>query len=320
MNVYSSILSGWRDTRVPQSRLKIRHVLATTDLSNESIAGVRYAVALAEKMSGAVALLHIVDFPPPQPMPGIRTATESLQYSKIAKYSRIRLKTVAKRESSGDLNVTPILRSGNSFYGIITAARERAVDLIVIATHGHTGAKRVLLGSTTERVVRHAPCPVLTVPARTSRRRAGKTPSLNLKRILVPIDFSKTSKTAFPWAASVAAQFNASLILLHVVETFPANYLLGRELLNETITPLIKERESDLKWMAKSLSKSTGLKVSAVVRAGKPFKEICNAARKLGADLITLTTRGHTGLKRVWLGSTAERVVRHASCPVLAVR
>jgi nucleotide-binding universal stress UspA family protein len=271
-------------------------------------------------MSASVALLHVVEFPPPQPMPGMRTAAESLQYSKIAKCARARLKTVAKRESSGDLKLIPILRSGNSFYGIITAARERAVDLIVIATHGYSGVNRFLLGSTTERVVRHAPCPVLTVPARTTRRRAVKRLPLDLKRILVPIDFSKTSKLALPWAALVAAEFNAELILLHVVETFPADYLLGRELLNETITPLIKERESDLGWISKSLSKSTGLKVSAVVRTGKPFKEICSAAQKLGADLITLTTRGHTGLKRVWLGSTAERVVRHAVCPVLAIR
>jgi len=320
MNANSSILSGWREITGPQARLKVRKILVTTDLSNESIVGVRYAAALAEKIGAAVALLHVVELPPPPPMPGMRAMTYSLQDSKITKYARARLKTLAKRESSGDLNLTPILRSGNSSYGIITAARERAVDLIVIATHGYSGVNRFLLGSTTERVVRHAPCPVLTVPARTTRRRSGKRSQLDLKRILVPIDFSKTSKLALPWAALVAAEHNAELVLLHVMETFPADHLLGRKLLNETITPFIKERESDLGWMANSLSQSTGLKVSAVVRTGKPFKEICNAARKLGADLITLTTRGQTGLKRVWVGSTAERVVRHASCPVLAVR
>ncbi|MBI3192648.1 MAG: universal stress protein, partial [Pedosphaera parvula] len=143
---------------------------------------------------------------------------------------------------------------------------------------------------------------------------------LDLKRILIPIDFSKTSKTALPWAVLVAAETNAELILLHVMETFPIDYILGHGLMNETITPLMKEREAELKRMAENLSKSTGLKASALVRAGKPFKEICSAARNLGADLITLTTRGHTGLKRVWVGSTAERVVRHATCPVLSVR
>jgi nucleotide-binding universal stress UspA family protein len=308
-----------RKTTAPPARSRIQDILATTDLSNESIAGVRYAVALAKKAGAAVALLHVVELPPPPPMPGMRSVTHSLQDSKIAKHARARLKTLAKRESKGDLNVTPILRSGNSFYGIITTARERAADLIVMATHGYTGAKRVLLGSTTERVVRHAPCPVLTVPARTTPRRTGKM-SLDLKKILVPIDFSKTSETALPWAALVAAESNAELILLHVVEKFPIDYVLGRELMNETITPLRKQAEAELKRMAESLNKFTGLKVSAVVRDGAPFKEICSAAQKLGADLIALTTRGYTGLKHAWIGSTAERVVRHASCPVLVVR
>ena len=304
----------------PRVNSRIRRILATTDLSDESLAGVRYAVALAEKVGAAVALLHVVEFPPPPPMPGMRAVTLSLQDSKIAKHARVRLKTLAKRESKGDLHLTPILRSGKSLYGIITTAREREADLIVIATHGYTGAKRVLLGSTAERVVRHASCPVLTVPARTTRRRRGKRLPLDLKKILVPIDFSKTSETALPWAASLAVEFNAELILLHVVEKFPIDYLLGRELMNETITPLMKQGEAGLKRMAGSLSKSAGLRVSAVVRDGKPFEEICSAAKRLGANLIALTTHGYTGLRRVYLGSTAERVVRHAHCPVLVMR
>jgi len=232
----------------------------------------------------------------------------------------VRLKTLAKRESKGQLDLAPILRTGNSLYGIITVARERAADLIFIATHGYAGAKRVLFGSTTERVVRHAPCPVLTVPARMPRRRTGKVPLFDLNRILVPIDFSKTAEGALPWAASLAARSDAELILLHVVEKFPIDYVLGHELMRQTITPLMKDSEAELKRIAESVTKSTGTKASGVIRAGKPFKEICSAAQKVGADLIALTTHGYTGLKRVWLGSTAERVVRYASCPVLTVR
>ena len=140
------------------------------------------------------------------------------------------------------------------------------------------------------------------------------------QRILVPIDFSNISKDALPWAAFLAAPFGAELILLHVVEKFPIDYLFGRKLMNETIVPLMKQAEADLERLAASLSKSTGLNLSAVAREGTPFEEICHAAESLGADLIVLTTHGYTGLKHVWLGSTAERVVRHAHCPVLAVR
>jgi nucleotide-binding universal stress UspA family protein len=297
----------------------IQNILATTDLSNGSLAGVRYAVALAGKVGARVALLHVIEIPPVPPMPGLRTVSLLQEDSKMVKRARVRLKTLARRETQGDLNLTPVLRSGNSYYGIITTARERQADLIVIATHGYTGVKRVLLGNTTERVVRHAPCQVLTVPVRKTPERL-KMRRLELKKILVPIDFSKTSETALPWAALFAVEFDAAIILLHVVETFPTDYMLGRELMNETITPLMKQRESELQHMAEDLGKSTGMKASAVVRHGKPFKEICGAAQKLGADLITMTSRGLTGFKHVWLGSTAERVVRHAPCPVLTVR
>lgn len=317
---FTTMNSAKVSSRRKPVRLRIHNLLATTDLSNESIAGVRYATALATKVGATVALLHVLELPPPSPMPGMRAATFSRQDAQINKHARARLKTLAKRESSPDLHLTPILRTGNPFYGIIGTARESAADLIVIATHGYTGASRVLLGSTTERVVRHAPCPVLTVPARAIRKRSTKMPPLELKRILVPIDFSKSSQAALLWAASLAAESHTELVLLHVVEKFPMHYLLGQGLMNETITPVMKGCEAELKRMAASLNESTGLKATAMVRAGKPFKEICSAAQKLGADLITLTTRGHTGLKRVWLGSTAERVVRHASCPVLAVR
>jgi nucleotide-binding universal stress UspA family protein len=107
---------------------------------------------------------------------------------------------------------------------------------------------------------------------------------------------------------------------MNVTEKFPADYFLGGELMNHLITPLLKQAEADLEHLAARLTKSTGVKASAVVREGTPYKEICDGARRLGADLIVLTTHGFTGLKHVWLGSTAERVVRHAHCPVLAVR
>lgn len=307
---------GWS----PQPmRSRIQRVLTTTDLSNESIAGVCYAVALAEKVGAVVDVLHVVELPPPPPMPGMRSLIAFPQDSKIAKQARARLRKLAIQETTAHLRLTPLLRTGNSFYGIITAAQKRAADLIVIATHGHTRAKPVFLGSTAERVVRHAPCPVLTVPTRITRRRKGK-PSLRLKKIMVPIDFSKASENALPWATFLAAQFDAEIILLHVVQRFLSDYVFGRELMNETFTPLLKYAEARLKGMAANLSKSSGLRVSAVVRNGRPFKEICNAALRLGTDLVAMTTHGYTGLSRVWLGSTAERVIRHATCPVLVVR
>jgi nucleotide-binding universal stress UspA family protein len=297
---------------------KVAKILATTDFSDESQAGVRYAVALAEKLNATVSLLHVVE--QPSYLSGMESVVLARQESEVLVLARARLATVAKREAKADVVVTSSVCVGKPFHEITIAANKQLADLIVIATHGHTGVKRALLGSTAERVVRHARCPVLTVPARSSPKSAGNTRPLTLKNILVPIDFSEISKDALPWAALLAGQFGARLVLLHVTEKFTADYLLGPELTSEAVVPLIKQAEVDLECLARSVSKSTRVNVSSVVLNGRPFEEICREAKTQEADLIVLTTHGHTGLKHVWLGSTAERVVRHAHCPVLAVR
>ena len=320
MKMKSSKESGKtrRNIGVSRVRTKFREILATTDFSDESLAGVRYAVALAEKLGATVALLHVIE--PPSQMTGMEAVPITCDAADLSTLARAQLKKLAQRASDSDLRLTTCLRTGIPFHEITAAARERAADLIVIATHGYTGTKRVLLGSTAERVVRHAPCPVLSVRTPTTIERTSKTPPLKLRKILVPIDFSNISKDALPWAAFLAAHFGAELVLLNVVEKFPIDYLLGGELMNHTIVPLMKQSEADLEGIATGLSQSSRVNVSAVVREGRPYEEICAAAKALTADLIVLTTHGYTGLKHVWLGSTAERVVRHALCPVLVVR
>ena len=307
-----------RNLGIPRARPTIREVLATTDFSEESQSGVRYAVAFAQKLGATVALLHVIELP--SRLAGMEAVPLACDDSEWAALAGAQLKKLAERESKKDFRLTTRLRAGKAFHEICAAAAESSADLIVIATHGYTGAQRVLLGSTAECVVRHAPCPVLTVRQPNATGRVRQTPQLKLRKILVPIDFSNLSKAALPWATFLAKQFRAEIVLLHAVEKFPIDDLLGRELLNHTMVPLMKQSEADLERIATGLSQSTGVNVAAAVREGRPYEEICAAAKALAADLIVLTTHGYTGLKHIWLGSTAERVVRHALCPVLVVR
>jgi nucleotide-binding universal stress UspA family protein len=301
-----------------KKRNSIKKILTTTDFSDESRSGVRYAVALAEKLHATVSLLHVVDQPFHQS--GAKSIMLAHESTDLPQSAPGRMAALVKSEGNRGVTLTSAIRNGTPFHEITTAADESAADVIVIATHGYTGPKHVVLGSTAERVVRHAPCPVLTVPTRTKDKRTGIAHGLQLKRILLPMDFSELSKDALPWATFLAEQFRAEIVLLHVVEKFPIDYLLGKELASHSIVPLIKQAEADLGRTASDLAKSFGLNISAAVREGKPHVEICETGKTLDADLIVLTTHGYTGLKHVWLGSTAERVVRHASCPVLVVR
>jgi nucleotide-binding universal stress UspA family protein len=109
-------------------------------------------------------------------------------------------------------------------------------------------------------------------------------------------------------------------MLVHVGQRFLIGHPMGAEMTRQTYVPPIKQAAANLERMAEDLSKSSGVEVSISIRDGTPFEEICRVSKTLRADLIVLTPHGYTGLKHVWLGSTAERVVRHAYCPLLVVR
>ncbi|MGO8676223.1 MAG: universal stress protein [Limisphaerales bacterium] len=145
-----------------------------------------------------------------------------------------------------------------------------------------------------------------------------ETPLVSLQRILVPIDFSACSMQALQWAVPFARHFGATLELVHVVTP---SYAIDPCGLNEYAQAESWETE-DAKARLEELAGSAGpdLPVESHVRRGRPASEIVGAARDLKADLIVISTHGYCGLERVFLGSTAENVVRHADCPVLTIR
>jgi len=138
-------------------------------------------------------------------------------------------------------------------------------------------------------------------------------PVLKLQKILVPVDFSDCSKKALQYAIPFAKQFGAQMVLLHVVEPYP----IVPEMApydSETIHDGHQELEALQKTIDNAVSSSISL------RKGTPHFEITDAAREFGADLIIISTHGRKGLTRRVFGSTTEKVVRYAPCPVLIVR
>lgn len=143
---------------------------------------------------------------------------------------------------------------------------------------------------------------------------------LRIKSILVPLDFSPPSKRVLDYAVTFARQFKAKLTLLHVVEPvttpdFTASFPLALE--NDQQMAAAKRQLEDT---AKAARIPRGMVEKILVRFGRSFHEIAGVARTRKVDLIIISTHGYTGLKHALLGSTTERVVRHAPCPVLVVR
>jgi len=162
-----------------------------------------------------------------------------------------------------------------------------------------------------------------TVIRITSPRPVPLAPILNLgiKSILVPIDFSVHSKNALKYAVPMARQFGASLHLVYVVEPtiYPADLGFG-----QVVLPGVEEelRQKGAQELQSLIEREIGDRVpaSSVVRTGNPHHEILSEAEEKGVDLIIVATHGHSGVEHMLFGSTADRIVRHARCPVLTIR
>ncbi len=144
--------------------------------------------------------------------------------------------------------------------------------------------------------------------------------SFKLKKILVPVDFSDCSLKALRYAVPFARQFGAEVTLLHVVQPVYAAGEWGVDIDFAQLT--LQQKEGAGKQLKELEVEEVGENIATktLVRVGHPATEIAGAAKELGIDLIIIATHGHTGLKHVLMGSTAENVVRHAPCPVLTVR
>ncbi len=156
------------------------------------------------------------------------------------------------------------------------------------------------------------------LPGSGPRAAVSALPVFKLKRILVPVDFSECSHKALQYAVPFARQFGATLSLLFVIQPYmPVSDMVPIDV--EAIEMQLRSSgEKELAALKAALEPD--VKAETSVRIGHPHLEIVRAAAELQADLIVLSTHGRTGLSHVLMGSTTERVVRHAKCPVLVLR
>ena len=142
-----------------------------------------------------------------------------------------------------------------------------------------------------------------------------------INKILVPIDFSDYSKKALQYTVRFGKQFNSEISLLYVIEPiiYPADLSMGQMVIPKADIDIGEKAEEELKVLAMSeIGELLNYKV--LVKTGKPFMEIIDTAKEIDADLIIISTHGHTGVEHLLFGSTSEKVVRKAPCPVLTMR
>ena len=284
-----------------------RKILCPIDFS----AGSQHAMQLAARMAGADADLVLAHAWHLSPLAYSAELPPAALEGLVSDADRGLATAFDELRKLGARRVTTTLLRGVPWDQIVETARgDAAIDLIVMGTHGRTGLARVLLGSVTEKVVRHAPCSVLTA-------RPGREVT-TFGRVLCPVDFSDESRHALALAAELAAPDGAGITLLHVVELLLTysreSPTLDMFEVNKGATHLLEEWAAELRAKVRVPVTtqiqigSPGARVLAVLEDGPPF------------DLVVVGSRGRTGIRRALLGSVAEKIVRHAACPVLVAR
>lgn len=298
------------------SEISWRKILAPTDFSGASVHSLRYAIGACREMRATLTLVHVVPtlFSPDSAHIGV-----VIEEKRLVKEAKLFLENFREKQIPESVTGTNVVLTGTPWHEIAELADSGKFDAIVIGTHGHTALQHLWLGSTAENVVRHAPCPVLTVREQPlAVFMPGENPFC-ARKILVPTDFSDLSKRTVAKAVALAQRFNAKIDLVHVLEP-PPYPEFGYVHLPLKEGGLRRAAEAHLEKLRADIPALTDLVNYTPVRTGNAPYEIVQAGRELNAELIVIGTHGRTGIKRLALGSTAEKVVRHAPCPVLVLR
>jgi nucleotide-binding universal stress UspA family protein len=303
--------------RSTPTTLQIRNVLVPIDFSAPSLEAIEAALPLIKHFEAELHLVHV--FEPDYPAASIVAIPLVVPELEVGQRVRRRLRDVAKDYSVPLRPANIHALKGRPFEEICRLAQEIDIDLIVIATRGNTGLKHLVLGSTAERVIRYSPCPVLVVRGSDSKKKPARQLA-TFRKILVPVDFSDCSMKGLEYAKKLAREFRAKLILLHSIAL--QYYVASDEYARYDLPLLLEQIDEAAKQQMRDLVQQPNwneVEVEPSIQIGHAGQQICAQAGDRKADLIAISTHGRTGFEHVLLGSTAEYVVRHASCPVLVV-
>jgi nucleotide-binding universal stress UspA family protein len=297
--------------------LRFNRILVPLDSSHASTRALDEALRLARRAAAEIDVLRVDVLHGELPPLGDSEAEAEKLRDRMASLMELDKETSDTLDPRSVRITHALERDVAAAPAILRYADDHDVDLIMMGTHGRRGVSRMLLGSVAEEVVRHADCPVITFHA----DKHEQYESAPLKSILVPIDFSSHSRFGLEHAQEWASLYGARLDLLHVVEDYlhPAFYMANAFSIYKAQPEIVDTARLYLKRFY-SKTGHADTEVEYHVRSGRAHSEIVDFAEEAGSDLIIMPTHGLTGLDRFLLGSVAEKVVRHAACPVLTVR
>jgi nucleotide-binding universal stress UspA family protein len=293
------------------SQISLKNILFLTDFSGPSEAALPFAAAIARGYGATVYSLYV--FTPPSYVyttPDLTVAAIEAEEENAKAEMRL-----VESQFAGLSHEAIIEQDLGVWDAVARTLKDRSIDLIVLGTHGRTGAEKFLLGSVAEQIFRRSPVPVLTIGpgVRSSVHNGGR-----FRRVLFATDFTPESLAGAPYAVTLAQENQARLLLLVVMRKPDSDNEGDKRLFEMSVAEAMHRLHEIVPPDAK-----LEFPVQVAVEYGEPADRIVQAAKQRDADLIVIGVRAAAGRlgAATHLGrATAHKVVAHAACPVLTVR
>ncbi len=314
--------------------IKLERILCPVDLSEPSLLALRFARAVAGRYEASLTVIHVLENPHLD-IPGSKTGAFGFG-ELMALYQEEREEHILdflRRKEVPAVETNVLFKEGVPYDEITKTAREIEADMVIMCTcTGGPHAK--LVGHTTERVIRLAPCPVLSIRTDEDLDHREKLEHLDdlmdtspgaARTILLPTDFSEHSALAADYSISLAQKYEADIVVLHVLErvaeftSMMGGDLPGHETVLLYYDDLFKTAQDRVKEICKRAEEHRVTAHERII-SGNPRHDILAITESERIDLIVIGTHGRKGFSRVIHGSVAEAVARHAPCSVLSVK
>lgn len=291
------------------ARLTLKNILLLTDFSEPSEIAIPFAIAIAREYESNVYAMHVLT-PVPFAYASPESAAVAIEGFEEGAQAGMQ---IVDAQLVGVPHETMLVRGESVWPPVEKALDEWAIDLVILGTHGRTGAIKLLFGSVAEEIFRRASVPVLTIGPSV---RKGFHGGGQFRRVLFATDFTSEAQAAAPYAISMAQENQARLLLLHVMRD--PEVKTSKRTAQDSVANVMHQlyeivpQEAEL-WC----------RPEPTVRFGNPAELILETANELEADLIVLGVRDaarHLGAATHLERTTAHKVVAHATCPVLTVR
>ena len=292
-------------TATAKTRIQFSNILFATDFSPAAARAIPYVKAIAKHYDARVVALHVA-------APMVNPTTQPASWPAVLEAENARRQERQKelRAEFAGIPANSMVEEGDILFNVHSAIEKNHVDLAIIGTHGRTGLGKFVLGSIAEEIFRTIACPVLTVGPH-----AGTAHGTEIREILYATDLSSESKRAGAYAVSLAQEFQARLVLLHVVKNLEVGDLVTAADVTQSSEKLLRNflpPEAEL-WCEPQY----------LVAEGDAATRILEIAKNRESDLIVLGTKPETGFPGASTHlpiTTAHKVVCHAPCPVLTIR